>query len=135
MKSKTCGRDSSCELVLGHPTVSRLHARLELAVDGLISVEDAGSRNGTFLNRNDNWIQVRKVILCIGDRVRFGDYEVPLERITAVFGDRSNARLEARHFPLRNSLIGAGMRADLKDSGGSMQKPRRNPKTGKVEDQ
>ena len=135
MNIKTCGREPSCELVLEHPAVSRLHARLELADDGLVLVQDAGSRNGTFLNRNDTWIQVRKVTLCIGDRIRFGDCEVPLERITAVFGNRSNARLEARHFPLRNSHISADLRAGLKDPGSMLQKPRRNPATGKIEDE
>ena len=74
-------------------------------------------------------------MLCIGDRVRFGDCEVGLERITAVFGNRSGARLEARHFPLRNSLIGAELRAGLQGSGAMLQKPRRNPATGKIEDE
>ncbi|MBT8075450.1 MAG: FHA domain-containing protein, partial [Gammaproteobacteria bacterium] len=89
MMLKTCGREPSCELVLEHATISRLHARIELADDGLVSVRDAGSQNGTFLNRNDNWIRIKKAVLCIGDRVRFGDVEVPLERLTAVFGEAS----------------------------------------------
>ena len=132
---KTCGRDPSSGLVLEHSTVSRLHARIELADDGLVFVEDADSSNGTFLNRNDTWIRVSKVTLCIGDRIRFGECEVTLDRITAVFGNRSGARLEARHFLLRNSLIGADLRADLQGSGASLQKPRRNPVTGKIEDE
>lgn len=130
MKIKTCGRETSCELVLEHPTVSRLHARIELADDGRVFVQDADSSNGTFLNRNDSWIRVKRITLCIGDRIRFGDCEVPLEKLTAVFGNRSNARLEARHFPLRKGHIGSGFRADLKDSGIQLQKPRRNPVTG-----
>ncbi len=134
MKIKTCGRDSSCDLVLDHPSASRLHARIELADDGLVGLQDTGSRNGTFLNRNDSWIRVRKVTLCIGDRIRFGEIEVPLERLTAVFGSRSRARLEARHFPLRHENKGAKAYTGHSDQGPLLKKPRRNPLTGKIEE-
>ena len=86
---KSCGRDAGCDMVVEHPTVSRLHAHIELAGDGLLSLQDAGSNNGMFLKRNDSWIRARRVTLCIGDRIRFGDIEVPLERLTAVFGKRA----------------------------------------------
>ena len=132
--SKTIGRDPDCDLVLEHPAVSRNHARIELAGDGLVSLRDAGSSNGLFLNRNDTWIRVRKVTLCIGDRIRFGEYEVPLERLTAVFGNHSNARLEARHFPPVHGNKGARSFADLQDSGPALRKPRRNPLTGNIEE-
>jgi len=135
VKIKNCGREASCEFVLEHPTVSRLHARIELADNGLVFLQDTDSRNGTFLNRNDSWIRVKRVTLCIGDRIRFGDCEVPLEKLTAVFGNRSNARLEARHFPQRKGFIGSGLRADLHDPGIQLQKPRRNPATGRIEDE
>ena len=134
MKSKTVGRDSSCDLVLEHSAASRVHARIDLSEDGLISVQDADSRNGIFLNRNESWIRVRKVTLCIGDRIRFGELEIPLERLTAVFGNRSNARLEARHFQLKNANTGARSFADLRNSGPLLQKPKRNPVTGKIEE-
>ncbi len=133
-KSKTIGRESSCDLALEYPAISRLHARIELLDDGLVSVHDAGSQNGTFLNRNDTWIRVRKVTLCIGDRIRFGGHEVPLDRLTAVFGDRSNARLEAKHFPLRQASQAARSVTDMSDPGAGLQKPRRNPLTGKIEE-
>ncbi len=131
---KTCGRDPSCDLVLEDPALSRLHARIELADDGLVSINDAGSSNGIFLNRNDCWIHVRRVHLCIGDRIRFGDIEVPLERLTAVFGKRANIRLEARRFPIRR---GKGVATPLKgqaDQEAALHKPRRNPATGKIEE-
>ena len=132
--SKTIGRDPGCDLVLEHPAVSRNHARIELAGDGLVSLRDSGSSNGVFLNRNDTWIRVRKVTLCIGDRIRFGEYEVPLERLTAVFGNHSNARLEARHFPPVHGNKGARSFADLQDPGPTLRKPRRNPLTGNIEE-
>jgi len=134
MNVRTCGRETSCDLVLESRTVSRLHARIELADDGFVCVQDADSRNGLFVNRNDTWIRARKVTLCIGDRIRFGDCEVPLEKLTAVFGHGSHARLEARHLPLIHGNTGARLFADLSDPGSRLQKPRRNPATGRIEE-
>jgi pSer/pThr/pTyr-binding forkhead associated (FHA) protein len=132
---KTCGRDPSCDLVLEHATLSRFHARLELADDGLVWVHDAGSSNGTFVNRNDQWQRIRKVTLCIGDRIRFGDVEVPLETLTAMFGARAKTRLEARRFPVRHGKTAARPSAAQADYGPVLNKPRRNPVTGKIEEE
>ncbi len=131
---KTCGRDPACDLVLDHATLSRLHARLEVAGDGLVTIHDTGSSNGTYLNRNERWIRVKKITLCIGDRIRFGDVEVPLETLTAIFGKRTNTRLEARHFHLRYGKTTARPSSGNPDHGPLMNKPRRNPLTGKIED-
>jgi pSer/pThr/pTyr-binding forkhead associated (FHA) protein len=120
--------------VLDQPTVSRFHAQIELGEDGLVCIQDTDSKNGTFLNRNDCWIRVRRVTMCIGDRIRFGDCEVPLENLTAVFGNRSGARLGAKSFPLLSGKTGARLFADLSDRGSLLSRPRRNPATGKIED-
>lgn len=130
---KTCGRDPSCDLVLDDPALSRLHARIELADDGLVSINDAGSSNGTFVNRNDCWIRVRKIHLCIGDRIRFGDFEVPLERLTAIFGKRARIRLEAKRFPTRRGKTVTTPFNKQAEHGPATNKPRRNPATGKIE--
>jgi pSer/pThr/pTyr-binding forkhead associated (FHA) protein len=134
MQTKTCGRESSCDFVLENPGISPLHARIELADDGLVCVVDEESDNGSFLNRNDIWIRVMKVTLCIGDRIRFGETEVPIDRLVSVFGNESNARLEARHFA--PGQVSSGTRSFVRhhDHGPVLQKPRRNPKTGKIEE-
>jgi len=134
MQKMTCGRESSCDIVLDNPGISPLHALIELADDGLVRVVDVESDNGTFLNRNDIWIRIRKVILCIGDRIRFGDIEVSIDRLVSVFGNESNARLEARHFA--PAQVNSDTKAFVKhhDHGPALQKPRRNPKTGKIEE-
>lgn len=124
MMQKTCGRDPACDLVIEHPTVSRFHARIELAQDGVVWVQDDDSSNGTFLNRCDRWTRVSKTSLCIGDGIRFGDFKVPLEQITALFDGASKVRLRARRFPSQRTT----------DAAEQLQKPRRNPATGKVED-
>ena len=47
-QSVVIGRDSNqCEVVLLHPTVSRRHARLGVASDNKLQIEDMGSTNGT----------------------------------------------------------------------------------------
>jgi DNA-binding response OmpR family regulator len=45
----TFGRSDSCAVVFPFPTVSRLHARIELQHDRYV-LFDAGSANGTFVN-------------------------------------------------------------------------------------
>jgi pSer/pThr/pTyr-binding forkhead associated (FHA) protein len=45
----TLGRDEECSVVLDDPNVSRFHARLVFH-NASIWVQDAGSRNGVFLN-------------------------------------------------------------------------------------
>ena len=134
VETRTCGREPSCDLVLEDSTLSRVHARIELSDDGLVTIHDAGSSNGTFLNRNERWIRVRKVTLSIGDRIRFGDIEVPLGRLTAVFGRSASTRLEARRFPHRHGKGVVQPSAGKTDPGSSLNKPRRNPATGKIED-
>ena len=131
---KTCGREPSCDLVLENTTLSRLHARIELADDGLVSIQDAGSSNGTFLNRNETWVRAARVTLCIGDRIRFGDLEVPLERLTGVFGKGAGTRLEARRFPVRHGKPAVSTVKGQPGNGPALRKPRRNPTTGKIEE-
>jgi pSer/pThr/pTyr-binding forkhead associated (FHA) protein len=132
---KTIGRETSCDLVIEHTTASRLHARVELAEDGSVWVVDADSRNGTFLNRNDASIRIHKVTLCVGDRIRFGDHEVPLQYLTAVFGRRANIRLGEQHFSLRHGQKSTTPATGWDEPGPSLQKPKRNPLTGQIEEE
>ena len=132
--SKSVGSEPTCDLVLDQPAISGFHASLELQDNGLITVKDNDSENGTFLNRSDRWIRVRKITLCIADRVRFGEFEVPLQQLTAVFGQQSNARLETRHFALLDGNKPGRSFTDLPGSVVTLNKPVRNPVTGKIEE-
>lgn len=133
-KTKTLGQDKSCDIVLDDTSVSGIHARLDLAENGLISVTDAGSEYGVHLNRNERWIRVKKVVLCSGDRICFGELQVPLGQLTSVFGKNSNARLEKKHIILGRMNAAAGSVSRHTEPGSVMQKPRRNPVTGKIEE-
>ena len=132
---KTIGRETSCDLVIEDATISRQHASIELADEGSVWVVDADSRNGSFLHRNDAWIRFRKVTLCVGDRIRLGDYEVPLQQLAAVFGKRANIRLGEQHFSLRQGQRGGKKITGWDQPGSSLQKPKRNPLTGRIEEE
>jgi DNA-binding winged helix-turn-helix (wHTH) protein len=71
----TLGRSDSCAVVLAHPIVSRLHARIELQHDRYL-LFDAGSANGTFVNgaRIEQGHQ-----LSTGDTIWLGSEEATLD--------------------------------------------------------
>lgn len=125
---KIIGRAVSCDLILEDATVSRWHAQLELAEDGYLWLCDNHSSNGTFLGRQGQWVRVERATLCEEDRVRFGDREVPVEGLLALFEPPAGARLRNRQAMfLQSSGSPAG-------SQGGLNKPRRNPVTGVIEE-
>ena len=73
----TIGRDEECSVVLDDPNVSRFHARLVFH-NAAIWVQDAGSRNGVFLNGKR---VVRHKQLGPGDELLIGDHAFTLELI------------------------------------------------------
>ena len=131
--SKHIGRDPECDLVLQQTTIGEVHARLELTEKGHVYLLDEGSAFGTCLNRNDQWIRVLKIRLCVADRIRFGEHEIELAKLISVFGKRDDIRLGDEHFiPQRQSVTGFGQRNNATAST-RLQRPRRNPLTGKIE--
>ena len=130
--SKTIGADATCDLTLEHTSLSPVHARLELAKDGLVSISEVEPEAAVFLNREGAWVRVRRVILCVGDRIRLGQLEIPLQRLTALLGDNTNARLETISPALQRRSRGFHARGT--ERGGHLNRPRRNPLTGKIEE-
>ncbi len=58
---------------INHPTVSRIHAKIEKRAQGYF-LTDLNSTNGTFLN--DRLLEVNETVpLKVGDAVRFADVE------------------------------------------------------------
>jgi DNA-binding winged helix-turn-helix (wHTH) protein len=64
----TIGREEGCEVWVDSTTVSRRHARIRLA-DGRATIEDLGSKNGTF--RGEDRLS-GPVALAEGDVIRLG---------------------------------------------------------------
>jgi DNA-binding winged helix-turn-helix (wHTH) protein len=72
----TVGRGTECGIRLPSSRVSRVHARVRAEGDR-VSIEDAGSKNGTWVNREK---QKSPVLLEDGDEVTFGTFRVVFRR-------------------------------------------------------
>lgn len=72
----TCviGSSRDCHLQVDEPTVSRRHAELELAPEGVL-VTDLGSHNGTFYSGQ----RVERMVLPLGGRLHLGSIAVDIE--------------------------------------------------------
>jgi DNA-binding winged helix-turn-helix (wHTH) protein len=75
--SNTIGRDSVCEIVINAPDVSRQHARLIVEGDR-ITLEDLGSKNGTFLGTTP---VTRRVEVRDADEIMIGRNPLRLRRV------------------------------------------------------
>jgi pSer/pThr/pTyr-binding forkhead associated (FHA) protein len=70
------GRETDCHLVLDSNLISRHHCVL-LLDDYTLRIRDLGSKNGTFVNRDQTRTGER--ILVNGDTVRVGDLVIRIE--------------------------------------------------------
>jgi hypothetical protein len=70
------GRSPDCDVFLDDVTVSRRHAVLVDEGDGRFSIEDQGSLNGTFVNRQ----RIERAELQDGDEVQIGKYRLTFMR-------------------------------------------------------
>jgi len=73
------GRHPTADLVLVHPSISRLHARI-LNCESRFLLEDCGSSDGTFVNgvrKRTSWLEA-------GDEIRIGKYCLAVDVCEAV---------------------------------------------------
>jgi len=132
MNTRTIGSWDQCDLVIEGETVSHIHAQAQLNKEGFISILDAGSDHGTFLQRNKQWIRVMKVDLGTGDRIRCGQSEIELDRLIEMFGERVRVQLRDSE-ALRVPALLAERLAE-REARVRLEKPRRNPETGNIEE-
>jgi pSer/pThr/pTyr-binding forkhead associated (FHA) protein len=71
----TFGRESDCDIVCDHNTVSKQHARITRTSNGKLQIEDLGSANGTWRGRS----RIQREAFGGGDIVRFGAVEYRVE--------------------------------------------------------
>jgi len=83
-KEIVIGRSSDLDMVLVEEMVSRRHARIKMG-GGVISIEDLGSTNGTFVNGE----KIQKAQLKEGDRVLIG---TSILKVVAVGADEPASR-------------------------------------------
>lgn len=80
MRLLKIGRDASCDIVLHSEKVSSLHAELTLLNSGDITIEDKGSKNGTFI-MNQPIKPGKPVSVRRGDAIRFADVELQWSQV------------------------------------------------------
>ncbi|MFJ7423775.1 FHA domain-containing protein [Streptomyces uncialis] len=68
----TAGRHPQSDIFLDDVTVSRRHVEFRRGTDGLFTVSDVGSLNGTYVNRE----RIDEVRLSNGDEVQIGKYRL-----------------------------------------------------------
>lgn len=89
------GRDAACEIHVQDPDVSRSHARIILH-KGSVWVQDAGSRNGVFVN--DKRVDDNKSI-GPGDVINIGPHRFALEMVEHDEDPSVSVRLDALQEP------------------------------------
>ena len=102
------GRNASCQLSLDDPLVSRRHALLTVAEDG-VSIEDLQSRNGVLVNgaRIEGAVSLQ-----IGDKIVIGSQEMTLVRSQG--RDQSSAKITSGNVPkMTLSKMEAAMQAPV----------------------
>ncbi len=134
MTTKNLGRGSECDIVVNHRSVSRVHVQIHVTEEGYLAVQDENSHNGTFLNRNDHWIRIKKVILGTQDRIRFGEKEVSLEKLVSAFDGQRRVRLREGYSVRGKPLIFDQHLNDLAKPKIIIEHPKRNPVTGNIEE-
>jgi pSer/pThr/pTyr-binding forkhead associated (FHA) protein len=84
------GRDPTCQIVLSNPSVSRVHAELEVR-DATVTVRDLKSRNGTYVEGK----RIDSAEVQSGQRVFFGCVQFLLQSANSL-EKRNGADLETR---------------------------------------
>ncbi len=72
------GRDQSCHIQLQDPSASRVHCRV-IEHDGRVTLYDAGSRWGTFVNGQ----RVTECDLRFDDKIQIGETTLQLSQLDA----------------------------------------------------
>ena len=66
----TIGRDSSCDLIIDHDSISRRHAELFIDEDTNVFITELHSKNGTYVN-NSRIYDSRQIVF--GDKILIGN--------------------------------------------------------------
>ena len=99
----TIGRDSQNDTAIGHPSVSRFHARLERQ-SGSVIIKDLNSTNGTYVNGR---AVKEERILKVNDSIRIGPcrFVFNFDETFASYNEEGNLRLDAVHL---TKVVGKG---------------------------
>jgi Domain of unknown function (DUF4388)/FHA domain len=108
------GRSSDLDMVLVEDMVSRKHAKITTD-DAVVTIQDLGSTNGTFVNGE----KVRKAELKDGDRILIG---TSIIKMIYVEGDATNNALNVSETEARSKMaVAANKRTAPKSMSGSIE--------------
>jgi hypothetical protein len=108
------GRSSDLDMVLVEDMVSRKHAKITTD-DAVVTIQDLGSTNGTFVNGE----KVRKAELKDGDRILIG---TSIIKMVYVEGDATNNALNVSETEARSKMaVAANKRTAPKSMSGSIE--------------
>lgn len=103
------GRSGDCDLVLSHPSVSRVHLEVVcLARDFYLT--DRASSGGTFVWQDHSWVRIKQSQVAASTRLCLGEYEMSATDL-AVLKRPSEGNLNAQR-PKEGLDADAGLRRD-----------------------
>ena len=85
------GRASGNDIVVDHPTVSRLHLEITRNDDGSLDIFDKGSAVGTFVLHDGAWVQFEHATVGPDETIRLGDFETTPALLLAGYRDPFDA--------------------------------------------
>jgi len=85
------GRASGNDIVVDHPTVSRLHLEITRNSDGSLDIFDKGSAVGTFVLHEGTWVQFEHATVGPDETIRLGDFETTPALLLAGYRDPYDA--------------------------------------------
>jgi hypothetical protein len=131
LEFKTLGASPKCDLPVSDTQVHEVHARLALRSDGSIWLLAGDSGGVIQLDRGRGWAAATRLRLCRGDRIRLGATELALEQLCALLG--TDPQESAEGVAVESGVPGIAGLAPLSAPRRVMERPRRNPGTGQVE--
>ncbi len=100
IRSVVIGRGEGCDLVIRDDEyVSPRHARIDQHENGLFTIEDIGSTNGTWIRRAGRGMPAKiplggRDFLRVGDVVRIGRTEIPWNGVRQADAEAGNGATE-----------------------------------------
>lgn len=132
MKLRTIGSWDGCDLAFDDRQMAPIHVQAQLNEEGFITVLDAGTDEGTFLQRNEQWIRIVKIELGSQDRIRCGSQVLDAGDLVGLFGEQVKVQFrDNRALRIPSSLEERLAAAEKREI---FQRPRRNPETGNIEE-
>jgi pSer/pThr/pTyr-binding forkhead associated (FHA) protein len=100
----TIGRDSSADISVADPSVSRLHADVSLLDSGELFVTDRNSSNGSFRLRNGVESPIRQERLLSSDQLKLGSVVLSVQAIISAIRKQAAPQTPAKPAAARASL-------------------------------